>query len=80
MDSCRIALNMVEARPVAAGVIVANDAAWTGTNTCAMDSPSVNMSSRAHHRLVCGPSSASSPIDAAVPVRPDRDVAPRAQP
>ena len=63
--SCRIALNMVEARPVAAGVIVANDAACTGTNTWATDSPSVSMSSRAHHRLVCGPSRASRPIEAA---------------
>ena len=68
--SCRIALNMVAARPVAAGVIVANDAACTGTNTWAMNSPSVSMSSRAHHRLVCGPIRASRPIEAAVPTSP----------
>src|ERR1700723_2334520 len=68
--SWRTALNMVEARPVAAGVIVANDAAWTGTNTWAMARPSVSMSSRAHHRLVPGPSSASSPTATAVPHSP----------
>jgi hypothetical protein len=61
---------MVAARPVAAGVMVANDAAWTGTNTCAMARPSVSMSSRGHHRLDCGPSSASRPIDTAVPTSP----------
>ena len=68
--SCRIALNIVEARPVAAGVIVAKAAAWTGTNTWAMDSPRVSMSRRAHHRLVCDPIRASKPIEAAVPVSP----------
>ena len=68
--SCRVALNIVAARPVAAGVMVAKDAAWTGTNTWAMDRPRVSMSSRAHHRLVCGPSRASRPIEIAVPVRP----------
>jgi len=68
--SWRKALNMLAARPVAAGVTVANDAAWTGTNTCAMDSPRVSMSSRAHHRLLSGPSTASSPIETAVPVSP----------
>jgi hypothetical protein len=31
--SWRTVLNIVEARPVAAGVMVANEAAWTGTNT-----------------------------------------------
>ena len=61
---------MAEARAVAAGVMVANEAAWTGTNTWAMNNPSESRSSRAHHRLVCGPSSASSPIEAAVPVSP----------
>ena len=50
--------------------MVANDAAWTGTKTWAMDSPRVSMSSRAHHRLVCGPIRASRAIDAAVPVSP----------
>ncbi len=68
--SCRIALNIVVARPVAAGVIVANAAAWTGTNTCAMDSPRVTISSRAHHRLVCCPISASRAMEAAVPASP----------
>jgi len=68
--SCRIALNIVEARPVAAGLMVAKAAAWTGTNTWATDSPSVTMSSRAHHRLVCGPIRASRPIDAVTPASP----------
>src|SRR3984957_20812661 len=64
--SWRTALNMVEARPVAAGVMVANDAAWTGTNTWAIDTPRVSTCSRAHHRLGPGPSSVSRPIEAAV--------------
>jgi hypothetical protein len=68
--SWRAALNIVAARPVAAGVMVAKEAAWTGTNTWAMDSPRVSMSSRAHHRLVCGPIRASRPIEIAVPDRP----------
>ncbi len=53
--SWRTALNRVEARPVASAEMVANDAAWVGTNTWPMPSPSANISSRAHQRLAEAP-------------------------
>ena len=40
LPSCRAVLKTVDARPVAAGLIVANAAACDGTKTCAIDRPS----------------------------------------
>ena len=70
LPSWRPTLNIVEARPVASGEIVANAAAWAGTKTWAMPTPSANISSRIHHRLVCAPTRLISPIEAATPTRP----------
>ena len=50
--------------------MVAKAAACSGTKICPIDRPRVNISSRAHHRLVSGPSRARNPIEAAVPTRP----------
>ena len=52
LPSWRATLNMVEARPVACGEIVANAAAWEGTNTWPMAIPRQNISTRIHHKLV----------------------------
>ena len=66
----RAALNIVEALPVAPAEMVANAAAWVGTNTCPMASPMVNISSRAHHRLEWAPSSESKLMETAAPTSP----------
>src|SRR5215472_13020375 len=68
--SWRTALNIVDARPVAAAVIVANPAAWSGTKMLPIASPRVTSRIRGHHRLVVGPRRPSRPIDTAVPRSP----------
>jgi hypothetical protein len=47
LASWRATLNMVGARPVACGEIVANAAAWDGTNTWPMATPRQNISTYA---------------------------------
>jgi len=61
---------MVEALPVASGEMVANAAAWVGTNTWPMDKPMVNISRRAHHKLEWASSRDSRPMEAAAPASP----------
>ena len=57
LPSWREALNRVEARPVAAEVMVAKAAACEGANTCAIATPSSSIIARIHHRLVEKPTS-----------------------
>ena len=52
LPTWRMVLKKVEARPIAAGEILAKEAAWVGTMTCAIISPSTNMTTRMSHRLV----------------------------
>ena len=65
LPTWRAVLNTVDARPVAAGLIVANAAACDGTKTCAIASPTPNITARTIHRLVSKPTSVSAPITAA---------------
>ena len=52
LPSWRIVLKKVEARPIDSGVIMAKEAAWFGTITCAIIQPSTNMRPRMSHRFV----------------------------
>ena len=49
---CRWVLNSEDARPVSAGLIVANASACNGMNSNGRHSPRPNMMSRTHHRFV----------------------------
>ena len=52
LPTWRMVLKKVEARPMDSGEIMANEAAWFGTITCAIISPSTNIRPRMSHRLV----------------------------
>ena len=52
LPTWRIVLKNVEARPMDSGVIMAKEAAWLGTITCAIIQPSTNMRPRMSHRFV----------------------------
>lgn len=70
LPSWREALNRVEARPVAAEVMVAKAAACEGANTCAIATPSSSIIARIHHRLVEKPTSVIRLMLVATPARP----------
>ncbi len=66
----RMVLKKVEARPMDSGEILANDAAWLGTITCAIINPRTNIRARTSQRLVVSPIWVSSRRDRASPTRP----------
>jgi hypothetical protein len=68
--SCRLALNTVDARPVAAGEMVAKAAACMLNITCGMAYPRPNINNRIHHRLVWAPLSDMRAVNTAMDTSP----------
>ena len=70
LPTWRMVLKKVDARPIDSGVIMANDAAWFGTITCAIIHPTTNIRVRMYHRFVVTPTWVSASMHSARPRRP----------
>ena len=70
LPSWRIVLKNVDARPMDSGVIMANDAAWFGTMTCAIIQPSTNIRARISQRFVVTLIWVNKRVDTASPTKP----------
>ena len=70
LPSWRIVLKNVDARPMDSGVIMANEAAWFGTMTCAIIQPSTNSRARISQRFVVRLICVNRSVDSASPTRP----------
>ena len=70
LPTWRMVLKKVEARPIDSAEIMAKDAAWFGTITCAIVHPSKNITARISHRFVVTVTWVSRIMHRARPRRP----------